>query len=500
MQAVDDMALLRDYVANNSETAFAELVSRRIGFVYAAALRQVRDPHLAEEITQAVFIILAQKAGRISDKTILTGWLFRTTRFAALAQIRERAKRWRRELEVQMQSEFQTPAADEVWNQMSPVLDEALATLGEKDRQAVLLRFFENKSLAEVGSFLGMGEDPARKRVSRALEKLSRYFAKRGVSSTAATIAEKISVNSIQAAPPALAKTVTAVALAKGAAASASILTLIKGTLKIMAWTKARTTTVIGLAALIAVGTATITIKELTKHYAYQWQVQTDNMAKVLEAAPPMVEIRPTIFSQRRSTVATYFQNNGQGRIQNVKRLEFDTSVEQMIFDAYDSKPTRAILPKLPQENYDYIVSLTKGSSEALAQEIKRKFGFVGKKELRQRNVLLLKLSNLEAPAFKPSANAAAGHDDGDAHFNRTIGDLIWQNSLEDTLNLPIIDETGLTNQYDYSFHRPELNPSWNTNINAMRQAFGDALHKQLGLELVPTNMPIEMLVVEKVK
>ncbi len=145
MQAMDDMALLREYAAHNSETAFEELVSRRIGFVYSAALRQVRDPLMAGEITQAVFIILAQKAGRISEKTILTGWFFRTTRFAALAQMRADAKRRQREKEMQMQSEFQSPAADEIWNQMSPLLDEALATLGETDRQAVLLRFFENK-------------------------------------------------------------------------------------------------------------------------------------------------------------------------------------------------------------------------------------------------------------------------------------------------------------------------------------------------------------------
>src|SRR5450759_3541443 len=167
MQAMDDLALLREYAARDSEAAFAELVTRRVGFVYAAALRQVRDPHLAEEITQAVFIILAQKAGRISGKTILAGWLFKTTRFAAIAQTRDLVKRQRRELEVFMQSEFQSATPDPFWEQMSPLLDEALATLGETDRQAVLLRFFENKSLAEVGSHLGTGEDTARKRVSR---------------------------------------------------------------------------------------------------------------------------------------------------------------------------------------------------------------------------------------------------------------------------------------------------------------------------------------------
>src|SRR5208283_3612934 len=246
MQAMDDMTLLREYAARGSEAAFGELVSRRIGFVNSAALRQVRDPHLAAEITQAVFIILAQKAGRISAKTILTGWFFRTTRFAALAQMRAEAKRRQRELEVQMQSEFQSPAADEIWNQMSPLLDEALATLGETDRQAVLLRFFENKSLAEVGSSLGAGEDTARKRVSRALEKLHRYFSKHGVSSTTDALAGAISANSVQVAPAMLAKSITVAAMAKGAAASGSTLTLIKGALKIMVWTKAKTAIVAG--------------------------------------------------------------------------------------------------------------------------------------------------------------------------------------------------------------------------------------------------------------
>src|ERR1035437_9352698 len=246
MQAMDDMALLREYATRNSEAAFEELVSRRAGFVYSAALRQVRDPHLAQEITQAVFIILAQKAGRISDKTNLTGWLFKTTRYAALAQMRAAAKRQRREQEVFMQSELQSTPPDALWEQMSPMLDEALAQLGEKDRQAVLLRFFENKSLMEVGNNLGAGEDTARKRVSRALEKLRKFFSKRGVVSTTAIIAGAMAANSVQAAPVALAKSVTAMAIAKGAAVSGSTLPLIKGALKIMAWTKVKTTIVIG--------------------------------------------------------------------------------------------------------------------------------------------------------------------------------------------------------------------------------------------------------------
>ncbi|HEX3889567.1 MAG TPA: sigma-70 family RNA polymerase sigma factor [Verrucomicrobiae bacterium] len=276
MQDLDDLALLREYAANHSETAFEELVSRRVGFVYSSALRQARNPHLAEEITQAVFIILARKAGKISAKTILTGWLFKTTRFAALAQIRAEMKRARQKKEFQMQSQLEQMSddlsrrseakADEIWNQMSPLLDEALATLGEKDRQAVLLRFFENKSLAEVGNYLGAGEDTARKRVSRALEKLHRHFSKRGVSSTTAMLAGTISANSVQAAPVGLAKTISTVAVAKGAAASASILTLIKGAVKIMAWTKMKTALVTGVVVLLAAGTTTVIVKNHGHH------------------------------------------------------------------------------------------------------------------------------------------------------------------------------------------------------------------------------------------
>jgi RNA polymerase sigma factor (sigma-70 family) len=257
MQERDDMALLREYAANNSEAAFAELVSRRVSFVYSAALRQVRDPHQAEEVTQAVFIILAQKAGRLRDGISVLGWLFKTTRFTALAQGRAAAKRQRREQEAHMQSITEEPSApDLLWEQLSPLLDEALAKLGETDRQAVLLRFFENKSLAEVGSALGTGEDTARKRVSRALDKLRKHFSKRGVASTAAIIAGAISANSVHAAPAVLVNSVTAVAIGKGAAAGGSVLTLINGALKIMAWTKAKTVIVVGVALALVVGTA----------------------------------------------------------------------------------------------------------------------------------------------------------------------------------------------------------------------------------------------------
>ncbi len=159
------------------------------------------------------------------------------------------------------------------------MLDDALGQLGQKDHDALVLRFFENKSLGEVGAAIGASEDTARMRVNRALEKLRKYFSKRGVSSTAATIAGTISANSIQAAPAALAKTVTAVALAKGAAASTSTLTLIKGALKIMAWTKVKIVVVAGAILILATGTTTMVIKHNSHHSPRKLPLTPANMA-----------------------------------------------------------------------------------------------------------------------------------------------------------------------------------------------------------------------------
>ena len=259
----DDLTLLREYTRNNSEGAFATLVSRYVNLVYSVALRQVRDPHLAEEVTQAVFIILARKADSLGDKTILPGWLCRTARYASANALTVQRRRQHREQDAFMQSILNEaePTHEETWNQIAPLLDGALEQLGQKDHDALVLRYFESKNFAEVGTALGASEDAAKMRVNRALERLRKIFTKRGFVSTTAMLAGAISTNSIQAAPVALAKTVTAVALANGAAASGSTLTLIKGALKIMAWTKAKTAVVVVAALIVATGTTTIIVK-----------------------------------------------------------------------------------------------------------------------------------------------------------------------------------------------------------------------------------------------
>jgi RNA polymerase sigma factor (sigma-70 family) len=260
----DDITLLREFAAAESEAAFAALVERHVNLVYSTALRRVGGAHAAQEITQAVFIILARKAKSLGAKTVLAGWLHQTTRLTAANFLRGEIRRQKREQEAYMQSAL-NESGPEVWPQIAPLLDDALGKLGERDRNAIVLRFFENRNLREVGAALGASEDAAKMRVNRALEKLRKIFTKRGVIFSAAAIAGAVSANSVHAAPVGLAKTISAVAVAKGAAAGGSTLALVKGALKIMAWTKAKTAVVVSVGVLLAVGTTTVTIHQIRK-------------------------------------------------------------------------------------------------------------------------------------------------------------------------------------------------------------------------------------------
>src|SRR5580698_8657589 len=153
----DDLTLLREYARNNSEDAFATLVSRHVNLVYSVAMRAVRDPHLAEEVTQAVFIILARKAAGFDDKIILSGWLCRTARYAAANILTIQRRRREREQEAHMQT-MANESQPETWTQIAPLLDDAMEKLGQKDHDALVLRFFENRSFADAGVALGVSE------------------------------------------------------------------------------------------------------------------------------------------------------------------------------------------------------------------------------------------------------------------------------------------------------------------------------------------------------
>jgi RNA polymerase sigma factor (sigma-70 family) len=273
MPDANDMDLVREFARNNSEAAFAELVRRHLNLVYSVARRCTGNDGDAHDVTQAVFIILARKAAGLREKTLLTGWLYETTRFAAARLLRTNARRHAREQEAYMQSTLTEADTAAVWEQLSPHLEAAMGRLNAADRALLVLRFYENKTGPEAAALLGIREDAAHKRVARAIEKLRKFFAQRGVTLTATAIAGAVSANSVQAAPVALVKTISAIAVAKGAAAGTATLTLVKGALKLMAWTKMQTAIVIGAAAILVASTTAYVIG-LSQSHPSRYQLE----------------------------------------------------------------------------------------------------------------------------------------------------------------------------------------------------------------------------------
>lgn len=214
----DDAELLRCYAEEKSEEAFAELVRRRIGLVYSVAWRHTRDAQRAEDVTQAVFTALARKAGMLARRPVLVGWLYRSAQFAASDAVRVEVRRQARELEAHTMNENEREAPEPDWPTLRPVLDEGLNDLEERDRDAVLLRFFDGWSFAEIGAKLGLTENTARMRVERALGKLHAALARRGVKSTAAALGVALAGQAGVAAPAGLAGKICGGVLVAGGA------------------------------------------------------------------------------------------------------------------------------------------------------------------------------------------------------------------------------------------------------------------------------------------
>ena len=489
--AADDMTLLGEYALHDSEDAFGALVSRHINLVYSVALRQMRDPHMAEEITQVVFIILARKAGSLSPKTILPGWLCRTARYASANALTIRRRRERREQEAYMESVSKEPETD-AWTHIAPLLETALAQLGDKDHDAVVLRFLEGRSLSEVGTALGASEEAAKKRVNRALEKLRKFFTKRKVALSAAAIATAISANSVQAAPALLATSITAVGAAKGAAASGSTLAVVKGALKLMAWAKAKVAILGGSAIILAAGTTAVVIEKTVSpsmdesFWLNAGGLFTGNMSSDV---PQIVLIRPTKFPTTNKMV-----------ISGEKIIGINSSMSMILFNFYgvDSSFRIEFPPNLPKGNFDLLANLPVGGRKAFQEELKRKFGITARHETRVRDALLLKVKETNAPGLKisktyPPKVFPEPSGPGKIFFYQSrIRRLVY--FVEQEFRQPIIDQTGLTNNYD-------LELTWDaSNETGESERFKQAVLEQLGLELVPSREPIEMLIIERAK
>jgi RNA polymerase sigma factor (sigma-70 family) len=293
----------RDSASPGGQDAFAELVERHLPLVYSAALRQVRSPQLAEEVSQSVFTQLAHHATALKPKTVLAAWLHRVTYHAAIDVVRREARRQARErIACEMSTLMNDEAAD--WTQIEPLLDQAVQSLDESDRAAILLRFFENKSLREVGETLGSSEDAAQKRVSRALDCLRDYFVKNKIAVPAAGLAVIISANAIHAAPVGLSSTIATASLTVPISASATLTTA-----KIIAMTTIQKITIgavlVGAAVAIAYQQREVShLRQENETYAQQQAHQNALAAQVQQLQQERDQASNALASAREENAA----------------------------------------------------------------------------------------------------------------------------------------------------------------------------------------------------
>ena len=503
MTDASDMDLVRRFAGDHSEAAFAELVRRHVNLVYSIAHRCTGGDADAEDVTQAVFVILARKAASLRPRTVLTGWLAETTRFTAACLQRTHARRHAREQEAYMQSiEIGADTAD-AWSRLAPHLEAGMAQLGDRDRTLLTLRFYEHKSAPEAAALLGIRAAAAQKRTVRALEKLRRFFSKRGVTLTATLIAGAVSANSVSAAPAGLAVKFSAIAT-QGAATTTSITTLVKGTLKIMAWTKAKMAIAVTAGVVLATGTATVAVIKV-------WPVQIEDAwfvgdSRVLDQIPDnLTVIRPTHFASR----------GGGGAFGEPGRtVWYNMTLDRCIVFAEDfGDTTRVVLPPdFPKDRFDILITRPKNGPyrgdgemhQVLRDEIKRQFGYVARRETRPLEALALRVKTPDSPGLHHLAKV-----DASTVIQSSVAGLNSKNfpldflarELEPYLDVPVLDQTGLTNRVVLDLPWKKIaGETPKANGMPQKETVMRVVSDELGLEFVPTNTPVEMLIVEKVK
>jgi len=479
---MDDIELLRRYSADGSEAAFAAVVLRHVNLVYSVALRHVGNPHQAEEITQAVFVILARKAHSLRKGTLLPGWLHKTAWFVADNFRKTEFRRKNREQEAYMQSLLHEPESD-AWAQMAPLLDTALAGLGDKDRNAVVLRFFSGKKLSEVAAAMGTSEEAARKRVDRAVEKLRHFFTRRGVVLSAAVMTTAISAYSVQAAPAGLAVSGT------GATASSSTLLFIKTTLDKMMWAKLKTSIAGGLAVFLAVGVTAVVVGKVHSSSLIEDAFRNTD-AQSLEKAPAVLVLRSTRYPGP--------VNEAQSGERLVGR---NMLLRGLLCSAYDYPWwDRVVQPAdAPQGRYDLLLTLTDNSREMLRQEIQRQFGLVAHRESRMTDVLLLEMDPAKVARLKITGGGSSTASP--PGWSSAVRRLAFTNqpvsivaqTLGHQLGRPVVDRTGVSGNYDLLLQWTAQNDV-NSEVQAVQQAVAD----QLGLRLISSQELAALLVVEK--
>jgi RNA polymerase sigma factor (sigma-70 family) len=271
----NDQVLLRAYARVRCEASFGELVHRHVDLVHSTALRILRDPSLAEEVTQRVFLALAHHSAKLQERASITGWLHETARNLAINTVRSEERRRQREQETAAMNHPDTNDAEDLWRQLAPRLDEALAELNAIEREVLLWRYFEQRTADQIGGRLGLSSEAAQKRVARALDRLRGILAERGFSASTANLAALFSTHAVQSAPAGLAAT----AITAASAASAAFLA--PSTLQIlMASTKMK----LSVAALLAASVTTPLVLQYQANVRLREQVA---LLRADRAAPP---------------------------------------------------------------------------------------------------------------------------------------------------------------------------------------------------------------------
>lgn len=292
---MDDHELLERWVREGDSGAFGEVVGRYVNMVYAAALRQTGNRTLAEDVAQGVFALLAERAGSLKRGTVLAGWLYRATRYVSANALKLERRRAHHERRAAAMHQEHDDSGTANWEAVSGELDAAMAELGEGDREVLLLRYFQGQSLADVGRALRISEDAAKKRASRAMERLRTVLGRRGVAAaSAASLAVVIGAHAAEAAPVGLAGTVTAAATAGTLTGGGAA--LVKGVVTAMAWTKTKAVVAGCVVLAVLLGGGVVAVRALGDRKdaagpAVQrpvQEVQTMNAAQVIEANSPL--------------------------------------------------------------------------------------------------------------------------------------------------------------------------------------------------------------------
>jgi RNA polymerase sigma-70 factor (ECF subfamily) len=290
----DDFELLDRFARARDEPAFAEVVRRHLDLVYSSAVRRVGDRHLAEDVTQAVFVILAKRAKSVrSSKGPLSAWLLTAARYASANALRIESRRRKHEGAAAIAAAggagangsgacSANPSDVIVWQEVAAQLDDAVLKLPAADRQAILMRYFEDRPISQIAEALRVSEGAAKMRLSRSVEKLRQRLERAGAGvapAGAAGLATMLAAHAVRAAPAGLMRHALAASLGgaaataatAGAAATAAAgagtgtgagIAIAKGAIAMMTWTKTKIAAAVVAAALLGTGTV------LTVNYA----------------------------------------------------------------------------------------------------------------------------------------------------------------------------------------------------------------------------------------